>query len=591
MLEAEFTDGKRISFGLTANNKLGRGATADVYSVIVDDRRLAAKIYKDDVVPDELKILSMCKSGDPTLLPVYSYAWPIATIRSNDQICGYLMSPFEKGDHFPLNYYFDSTLFYRLKSSEFLSLSNRVEICRSLCCAIADSHSVERHFVDLKPQNILVNWRTNSCVLLDCDGCSLKSDDGRRFPAGHISTDYISPEATRDKLSPAQLGEDQDNYALAVILFQMFNFGQHPFQGTSADIELQSATNDEKAAAGMYPYGISVNSLIGPFAGSTHACMPDELRILFDRTFSGEAGDRVTAREWALFFEKIIAAKRLKPCNRHTTDATHIHFIDGTCPQCLRDLRQTRPKQPNRPVSTSPLPQPVPRPSHSNNGFMLVACAVVILLIFAAIDSDSSRRTNSSSTRQSTTVPQTTVQPVVREAPKTVRNTPPPVIISDPADWSKVPQQDKLEIDRLERVPGRSGSDLIAYLPVAQAISNITNPAIFIAYTSCDPSASEIRKVQQALNNWGFNVGVVDGILGPRTINALMEFQRWRGIVVSGQFDADTLVLLDVEFTALNPRNYKFVSRGVFFPSTFGAYIVFSDINVPLPYCVHVSRR
>lgn len=591
MLKAEFTDGKRISFGLTADNKLGRGATADVYSVIVDDRRLAAKIYKDDVVPDEIKILSMCKSGDPTLLPVYSFAWPIATILSNDQICGYLMSPFEKDDHYPLNYYFDSTLFYRLKSSEFLSLSNRVEICRSLCCAIADSHSVERHFVDLKPQNILVNWRTNSCVLLDCDGCSLKSDDGRRFPAGHISTDYISPEATRDKLSPAQLGEDQDNYALAVILFQMFNFGQHPFQGTSSDIELQSATNDEKAAAGLYPYGISVNSLIGPFAGSTHACMPHDLRFFFDRTFSGQAADRVTAREWALFFEKIITAKRLKPCNRHTTEATHIHFIDGTCPQCLRDSRQTLPKQPNRPVYPSPLPQPAPRPSQSNNGFMLIACVVVLLIFFAAIGSDRSPRTNSSSTRQSTTATQTTVQPAVREATKTVKNTPAPNITFDPADLSNVPQEDLIYIDRWEIVPGQSGSDLIAFFSASQSITNITNPAIFIANINCEPNVDEIRRVQQALNRLGFNVGVVDGIVGPRTINALFEFQRWRGIVASGELDAATLNLLDVKFASFDRSNYKFVSRGVFFPSSSGPRIVFSNIIVPSPVCVYVSGR
>lgn len=419
----------------------------------------------------------------------------------------------------------------------------------------------------------------------------MKSDDGRRFPAGHISTDYISPEATRDKLSPAQLGEDQDNYALAVILFQMFNFGQHPFQGTSADIELQSATNDEKAAAGLYPYGISESSLIGPFAGSTHACMPDDLRILFDRKFSGQAADRVTAREWALFFDKIIAAKRLKPCNRHTTDATHIHFSDGTCSQCLRDLLQTRPKQPNRPVSPSPLSQPVPRPSQSNNGFMLLACAVVLLIFFAAIDSDRSPRTNSSSTRQSTTATQTTVQPIVREATKTVRNTPAPNITFDPADLSKVPQQDIIDIDRWEIETGQYGDNFIAFLSASQSITNITNPAIFIANISCEPRVDDIRRVQQALNRLGFNVGVVDGIVGPRTINALFEFQRWRGIVTSGQLDAATLKLLDIKFAAFDFSNYKFVSRGFLVPWSSGPRIVFSDISVPSPGCFVISGR
>ena len=186
----------------------------------------------------------------------------------------------------------------------------------SLCRAISALHSLEIYFIDLKPQNILVNWKKNTCVLLDCDGVSFKGPDGIRFPAGHISTDYIAPEATRAKLKAIDLSNSQDNYALAVILFQLFNYAQHPFQGVSNGIGLQSATNDEYAAAGLYPYGIASNRLIAPRKGSTHECMPNELRILFDRAFTGHPDRRVSPQEWVAFFENINADRLLKRCDQ-----------------------------------------------------------------------------------------------------------------------------------------------------------------------------------------------------------------------------------------------------------------------------------
>jgi hypothetical protein len=53
-----------------------------------------------------------------------------------------------------------------------------------------------------------------------------------------------------------------------------------------------------------------------------------------------------------------------------------------------------------------------------------------------------------------------------------------------------------------------------------------------------------IRKVQQALEEKGFEVGPVDGILGPRTKEAVRNFQDRYGMKASGEIDNQTLFAL-----------------------------------------------
>lgn len=60
-------------------------------------------------------------------------------------------------------------------------------------------------------------------------------------------------------------------------------------------------------------------------------------------------------------------------------------------------------------------------------------------------------------------------------------------------------------------------------------------------------SASDIQQIQQKLNDQGFNVGAVDGKLGPKTKEALRKFQEKQGIQASGQIDQQTMAALGVQ--------------------------------------------
>lgn len=59
-------------------------------------------------------------------------------------------------------------------------------------------------------------------------------------------------------------------------------------------------------------------------------------------------------------------------------------------------------------------------------------------------------------------------------------------------------------------------------------------------------SSSTVRSAQDALNTQGYNVGAVDGQLGPNTQGAVRRFQADKGLAQSGALDSSTLAALGV---------------------------------------------
>ena len=57
-------------------------------------------------------------------------------------------------------------------------------------------------------------------------------------------------------------------------------------------------------------------------------------------------------------------------------------------------------------------------------------------------------------------------------------------------------------------------------------------------------SSDEIRRLQMVLNQKGFSVGKPDGVVGPRTRNALIAFQRQQGLEAIGKIDQPTIAAL-----------------------------------------------
>ena len=65
------------------------------------------------------------------------------------------------------------------------------------------------------------------------------------------------------------------------------------------------------------------------------------------------------------------------------------------------------------------------------------------------------------------------------------------------------------------------------------------------SHTSIQDEAT-IRSVQQALLKAGYDPGPIDGVMGPRTEQALSRYQQSKGLSSSANLDAQTLSALGV---------------------------------------------
>ena len=389
-------EGKSDVSGLDVS-KIGSGATGTVYAFEAFGCKYAAKIIKNisDDARDKIQaMISMSSTLRKRNESLFDHlAWPVGEIYKEGEFVGFAMQVLPAVQFIPFESFFDYNLKDRLPSSDFTSISLLSDLVRKLAELLASLHAEGIYVIDLKPQNIRVAKKDLSVFILDCDSFSFKSPLGRLFPAGFVSADYICPETMRRKLSPSDLGEGQDRYAFAVMAFQMFNRGIHPFQGVVSDTSVDAPTNDEKAELGLYAYGSVSHSQIAAHPRSVHQCWPTSLRSLFDLAFTAEDVSRPSLANWCDYFFALAVDKKFRRCKDFPADPRHIHFSEGQCVECyLNKLQNDRgwkpatdvPRKPVPSAPTTPSPQvlpPVAPKSDISVRYVIAFMSVLIVLV------------------------------------------------------------------------------------------------------------------------------------------------------------------------------------------------------------------
>jgi len=88
------------------------------------------------------------------------------------------------------------------------------------------------------------------------------------------------------------------------------------------------------------------------------------------------------------------------------------------------------------------------------------------------------------------------------------------------------------------------GAGVGAYAGNAAAGGPVSTPEERARQASVD--SPRVARVQQALNDRGFNAGPVDGRMGTSTVDALRRFQAAAGLPVTGDADSNTMVALGI---------------------------------------------
>ena len=347
---------------------LGSGGDGSVHAS-TSHPELVAKLYHDpDRDPERRRKLLAMLQTPPRLDPIHhgghryvQLTWPTHLVEDGEgRFRGYAMPRVEL-DRAVLA----ESLLSR-KTRQALGLPEayglRMTAASNLAGVVEALHARGHHVVDLKPVNAYVYRDTFFVALLDCDGFSVRGTSGERFPAHQYTPDYIAPEALVEKLAPESLGEAQDRFALAVVVFQLLNGGVHPFQGVPAPGVPVPPSTTERMTRWMYAYGRQPNPLLHPSPWSIHESFDDATRDLFDRAFGADPAARPDAGEWRRHLARYAdpSSGALRRC---AADPAHALFADGPgaeCLQCALDARRSAAVQAARPVPPGPPPPASP---------------------------------------------------------------------------------------------------------------------------------------------------------------------------------------------------------------------------------------
>ena len=435
---------------------------------------MLAKLYRDPAAIDQAKLEAMLENP-PSAIYIDAagthhpqYAWPTDLLHGEDgRLIGYLMPRIDEHLSLTLDFYYDRHLFSSTHPGAKPALPYSLEIGRNLAGLVGELHRHGHCFIDFKPQNVKVYRDIHTVALLDCDSYRISSRSLAIFPATNFSSEYIAPEALANPLGPPALSEDQDRFALAVILFQLLNNGIHPFQGIQTGA-LDLPSTDDKVRAGLYACRLKGNPGIRPVATSIHECFDRGTRRLFDRAFAGTGySQRPTALEWKQHFAALLDRPGLECCRTQPDELAHVRFAGMPCGACHyeRVLEEARrktgvaasaavpPRSPGtRPAAVPPsLPQPpASRPPVAPPGLLSypafrIAAAVVAVLIGGVVSyvRESPAPEQSSAPVQYALVNDVFEKVILRKAPRQARNGicclgPGAVVRQAGADWNRV---------------------------------------------------------------------------------------------------------------------------------------------------------
>lgn len=279
--------------------------------------------------------------GGAVVLPLI--AWPTHLVEDARGHCvGFLMPEIPLDRTVPMTKYMARSTM-RTLSEDDRGLPRRVQICRNLAAMVAEIHQQKHYMVDLKPQNILVYKEQGIICLVDADSFSIapKRAGDERYAASAFTPEYLAAELLRNELPPgAVINDTQDRFALAALMYQILNYGFHPFQGTPR-FQVNEWSIALSIREGLYANGLVPSEFAAPAPGSSHDCWDAETRKLFDRAFTASPSKRPTAMEWRNHFDALQEprVRALVPCDSMPFAEHHRHFANLPCPECRHEGR------------------------------------------------------------------------------------------------------------------------------------------------------------------------------------------------------------------------------------------------------------
>lgn len=321
---------------------LGHGGEAVIHPVARQPGlpELVAKVYHRPTADHAAKLAAMIARPPVDPMAQHGHAsitWPLDRLLPDGEparVVGYVMPRIEKA--LPIAEFYNPKA--RLNHCPLFHFGYLLRTAHNLTAAVRAIHEGGYVIGDLNESNCLVN---NQALVTVVDTDSFQVPDrGRVFRCPVGKPEYTAPELQGVRFGDVDRAVEHDNFALAVLLFQLLMQGIHPFAGKFTGTG-EPAGLPERITAGHWPYaGGRV-----PYTANPHAppldVLPMPVRALMHGCF--EDGHRCPerrpgSRAWQEALRD--GEKELVPCS-----ANQQHLFPGPlrrCPWCELTQRQGR---------------------------------------------------------------------------------------------------------------------------------------------------------------------------------------------------------------------------------------------------------
>jgi len=308
--------------------RIGSGGEGDVYELLSSPGTTVAKIYKKPLEEHKQEKLRLMARGCNDELEAIS-AWPtdVLSSRPGGPVVGFIMPRISDAE--PVHKVYGPT--HRKETFPHADWRFLVRAAKNLAAAFCVIHKYGYVIGDVNEGNILVN--DTACVrLIDCDSFQVRSGSRTYYCEVGVAH-FTPPELQKTDTYRLERTANQDNFGLAVLVFQLLFLGRHPYAGVYSGKEDMPI---EKAIAEFrFPYGRNAKArLMAPPPNSVGlAVVPDTIASLFERAFA-EAGmrdsGRPSAEEWWDALDPF--ESKLRRCGK---DGVHYHYAGlSSCPWC-----------------------------------------------------------------------------------------------------------------------------------------------------------------------------------------------------------------------------------------------------------------
>ncbi|PBC61919.1 hypothetical protein BKI49_23330 [Streptomyces sp. Tue6028] len=326
-----FLDGKPVTL---AELPLKGGGQAAVFPVVGDDG-IVVKLYREPPgLEQERRLMRMLTMSPLAARPTDrsqppELAWPTALARGpQGEFLGYAMRRFGEPAHVQVIGLFTRAqrlkLFPDRADWRFL-----LGVAWNLAFMTARMHYDNLVIGDFSSSNVVVD-ANGFVTFLDCDSIAFNDPvSGELFPCLMHTTDYSSPE--RQAGGPATRATD--DFALAVLVYQLLTAGNHPFGGVPHDSASESTVKDNIAASCSYV--VRPERVVIPRGTIDPSVLPPELLTLARAAFGPGVhapAARPPAEAWLRALDKERSLVRVCPSRPLHTFGSHL----TSCPWCTR---------------------------------------------------------------------------------------------------------------------------------------------------------------------------------------------------------------------------------------------------------------